>query len=230
MKVGVYVAAGPNPIFMRMLMLQLERQTKLPEFISIFENGFKTPAFQWVCKDIIQRLEQKNVKVLHNHDPEKSWEVNWYFQALKMLLYNSETEVFLKMDTDDFYTETYVENMCGLLGEHDLSINNNSGILLVRPFNGDFKYKESVVMKNSPIGAAPTHVAFNRKFAEKYLGYLSHHSKNEQTADDDLMAECSLGMKVNVVDGPVDYTYVSHGSNHSSSAWQYTGGKIYFDK
>lgn len=228
--VGVYVAAGPNPIFMRMFMLQMARQTRSPEYLAIYENGYKNSALEWACKDPLAQLRDRGVKILHRHCADQTKEVNWYFQALKVLVDDTDADVFLKQDLDDFYEDRYVENTVDMLGEHDLAINLNSGLVLVRPFKGDFKYKGSAVMKHSPIGAAPTHVSFNRKFAIKYLGYLAHHVDNESIADDELMAECAEGMDVHRVDGPVDYMYVSHGTNHSSAAWQSTGGRVYFDK
>jgi hypothetical protein len=229
MNVGVYVAAGPNPIFLRMLMLQVARQTKLPEYIAIYENGNKTPAFHWACKEIREQLESKGVKVLYRHDPEPCNRVKRYFEPLRMLVYETETDIFLKMDLDDFYADQYIENTSGMLGDNDWSINLNSSLVLVRPFKGDFKYKDSAVMHHSPVGAAPTHVSFNRHFAGQYMGTLAGALTREDTADDDLMAETLKGMKVLRVEGPVDYTYVSHGTNESSSGWQSTGGKIYFD-
>jgi len=226
---GVYVAAGPNPIFLRMFLLQLERQTRLPNVLSIYENGHKVSAMGWAGKDILEKLQSRGVRILHTHDAQQTNEVNWYFRALERLVYETDVDVFLKMDLDDFYKDTYIANMEEILGINHLAINQNSGIALIRPFKGDFKYTEAV-MKHSPMGAAPTHVSFNRVFAEKYLGYLKGNVDNDNTADDELMAECLIGAKVNRVDGPMDYVYVSHGTNHSSYAWQSTGGRVYFGK
>lgn len=231
MNVGVYVAAGPNPIFLRMFLLQLARQTRLPEFLAIYENGYKDSAFSWVSKDIIPKLEARGMKVIHKHAAPVATSAERYMEALRLLLYETETDIFLKMDLDDFYTDEYVENTVGMLGNGDIAINQNSGLVLVRPYAGDFKHKASAVMCHSPMGAAPTHVSFTRNFAKPYLGYLTH-KKDSDIADDDLMAECAkdFGFSIYRIDGPVDYMYVSHGTNHSSSSWQTTGGKIYFDK
>jgi hypothetical protein len=229
MRLGVYVAAGPNPIFLRMLMLQIARQTKLPEYIAIYENGNKNPAFHWACKETKEQLESKGVRILYKHEEGPANRVKRYLEPLRMLLHETEAEVFLKMDLDDFYADQYIENTAGMLGDNDWAINLNSGLVLVRPFKGDFKYKASAVMHHSPVGAAPTHVSFNRKFANKYLGFLSGAEGREDTADDDLMAEALDGMKTARINGHVDYMYVSHGTNESSSAWQSTGGKVYFD-
>lgn len=229
-RLGVYVAAGPNPIFLRMLFLQIARQTKVPECIAVFENGNKSYALEWACKDVLKELRGKGVQILHKHDPLPSNRVKRYGDALRMLYMSSvEVDTFLKMDIDDFYEDTYVENTSNMLGNNDFAINLNCGLVLVRPFHGDFKKKESSTMHHSPVGAAPTHVAFNRTFAEKYLGYLSGAETREDIADDELMAECSKGMRVARVDGPVDYFYVSHGTNESSASWQSTGGRVYFD-
>jgi hypothetical protein len=232
MRLGVYVAAGPNPIFLRMLMLQIARQTRLPEVIAIFENGNKFPALDLVCTEITAELKSKGVQIIHKHETDSASYINRYYIPLNML-YHTEpgVDVFLKMDLDDFYSDEYVQNTGHMLEHHDLAINQNSGLVLVRPFHGDFKYKESAIMKHSPMGAAPTHVSFNRKFAEKYLGHLvGANLKGIETSDDDIMAEASQGMDFVRVDGPVDYMYVSHGNNQSSAGWQNTGGKIYFDK
>jgi hypothetical protein len=229
MNVGVYCAAGPNPVFLRLFMLQLARQTQLPNFLSIYENGAPQSAFSWACGDIAKDLERRGVKVLHQHSSAKEAEIRWYFNPLQTLQHNTETDTFLKMDLDDFYADEYVANMSSALGAHDIAINQNNAITLVRPFHGDFKYKPSVQMKYSPIGAAPTHVAFNRKFSAKYLGFLAGFGNRADVADDDIMASAMEGMDVFRFDGPVDYTYVSHGNNHSSYAWQATGGRIYLD-
>lgn len=231
MNVGVYVAAGPNPIFLRMFLLQLVRQTRLPQFVAIYENGWEKPALPWVGKDIIPQLESKGTKIIHNHESAVAVSVVRYLHPLRTLLYETETDIFLKMDLDDFYTDTYIENTAGMLGDNDIAINQNSGLVLVRPYAGDFKYRESAVMNHSPMGAAPTHVSFTRKFAKEYLGYLVHNYHID-TSDDDMMAECAKdnNMEIKRVDGPVDYMYVSHGTNLSSSQWQSSGGKIYFDK
>ncbi len=229
-RLGVYVAAGPNPIFLRLLLLQIARQTRRPDCIAIYENGNKTAALEWACKDILRELRTLGTQILHRHDPAPANRVKRYKEALYMLyVAQPGVETILKMDLDDFYEDDYIENTAEMLGPNDLAINLNSGLVLVRPFHGDFKRKDSAVMKHSPIGAAPTHVSFNRVFAEKYLGYLSGAELRDDIADDELMAECSVGLKVTKVDGPVDYMYVSHGNNESSSGWQSTGGKIYFD-
>lgn len=229
-RLGVYIAAGPNPIFLRLLMLQIARQTKLPNCIAIYENGNKIPALEWACKDVLKELRGKGVQIIQNHDAAPANRVKRYGEALKML-YTAQpgVEIMLKMDLDDFYEDRYLENTAGMLGENDLAINLNCGLLLVRQCHGDFKKKDSAVMMHSPVGAAPTHVSFNRVFAEKYLGYLSGSENREDIADDELMAECAKDMKFVKVDGPVDYVYVSHGHNESSASWQSTGGKVYFD-
>lgn len=224
------MAAGPNPIFLRLLMLQIARQTVLPNCVAVYENGNKTSALEWACKDVLKELRDKSVQVLHIHEAAPANRVKRYREALKLLyMAKPGVDVILKMDLDDFYEDSYIGNTAGMLGPNDLAVNLNCGLVLVRPFHGDFKHKDSAVMKHSPIGAAPTHVSFNRVFAEKYLGYLAGSLDREDTADDDLMAECSEGMKVVRVDGPVDYMYVSHGNNESSASWQSTGGKVYFD-
>ena len=229
MNIGVYVAAGPNPVFLRLFMLQLARQTVLPQFLSLYENGCDKSCFSWACGDIAKDLERRGVKILHQHSSAKQAEIQWYFTPLQTLQHKTETNIFLKMDLDDFYTDDYIANMSQALGSHDIAINQNCAIALVRPFHGDFKYKSPVVMKHSPIGAAPTHVAFNRSFSAKYLGYLAGFGERRDVADDDIMASAMEGMRVHRFDGPVDYTYVSHGNNHSSYAWQSTGGRIYLD-
>ena len=229
MNIGVYVAAGPNPIFLRLFMAQIARQTALPQFLAIYENGNKTSAFDWACGEIVSELRSKGVKILYVHSPRAANSVTRYYEPLKMLLYTSETDIFLKMDIDDFYTDGYIEHTSSILEDHDIAINQNCGIALVRPFHGDFKFKESVVMKYSPMGAAPSHVVFNRRFGNKYLGLLAGSLPRDNAADDDLMAECMVGMTVSRVDGPANYIYVSHGNNHSSYAWQNTGGRIYLD-
>jgi hypothetical protein len=229
--IGVYVAAGPNPIFLRMFFLQMARQTVLPDIISIFENGNKTSAMDWVCKDIMEELSTKGIQIIHKHDPQVASYLSRYYEPLRMI-YHKPVEAILKMDLDDFYEDRYIENTVNMLGDNDLAINQNCGLVLVRPFHGDFKHRSSAVMVHSPMGAAPTHVSFNRKFAEKYLGFLAGaiEQNREDVADDELMAECMQSCKVSRVDGPVDYMYVSHGNNQSSAGWQSTGGKIYFDK
>ena len=229
MNIGVYVAAGPNPIFLRIFLLQIARQTVLPTTVSIYENGYKKPAMPLVCTDLTEELKTKGVQIIHAHEGESANYIKRYLEPLKMLYHSSESDVFLKMDLDDFYTEKYIENTTGMLGNNDWAINLNSGLVLVRPYAGDFRFRASAVMTYSPVGAAPTHVVFNRKFAEKYLGYLSSNVNTPGISDDELMAECLSNMKVLRVDGPVDYMYVSHGTNQSSSAWQTTGGKIYFE-
>jgi hypothetical protein len=226
MNIGVYCAAGPNPIFLRLFMAQIARQTVLPNFLSVYENGNKTSAFGWACDEIVRELTSKGVNILHQHSPVAANSSARYFEALKPLLYTTETDIFLKMDLDDFYSDDYVKNMSGMLGDNDWVINLNSGITLIRPFHGDFKYKESVVMKHSPLGAAPSHVAFNRDFGNKYLSALAG-AMHTELADDEVMAELVIESKVGRIDGPVDYVYVSHGNNHSSYAWQCSGGKIY---
>jgi len=229
MNVGVYCAAGPNPIFLRLFMAQLARQTALPQFLAIYENGNATSAFSWSCGEIAKELERKGVKILHQHTSKKETSIRRYFVPLQMLQHKTETDVFLKMDLDDFYADEYIANMSSALGKHDIAINLNNAITLIRPFHGDFKYKPSVQMKYSPIGAAPAHVAFNRKLSAKYLGFLAGFGEREDVADDDVMASAIEGMDVFRFDGPCDYTYVSHGNNHSSYAWQATGGRIYFN-
>jgi hypothetical protein len=228
-KVGVYTAAGPNPIFMRMLMLQLARQTRLPDYISIYENGNKTSGFHWVCKEIIEQLESKGVKVFHRFSPVFTNITDVHREAIKTLIEETDADVFLKMDSDDFYLDQYVENTQGMLSGHDWAINLNSGILLVRPAHKDFKIKRTAVMVHSPVGAAPTHVSFNRKFAERYLEFLEESKGNDESADDELMASVTKLFSCTKVDGPVDYVYISHGGNNSSAMWQSTGGRIYFD-
>lgn len=232
MNIGVYVAAGPNPIFLRLFMAQIARQTALPQFLAIFENGYKESAFGWACNEIVRELGTKGVKILHKHSAEVANSATRYFEPLSMLYYRTETDIFLKMDLDDFYADGYIEHQSSILGTHDVAINQNCAITLVRPFHGDFKYKPSVVMKHSPIGAAPSHVSFSRRFANKYVSSLAGKLGNGlecKLADDDIMAECMMDMDVNRVDGPADYTYVSHGNNYSSYAWQCTGGRIYLD-
>jgi hypothetical protein len=229
MNVGVYIAAGPNPIFLRLFMAQLARQIVLPRFLSIYENGCDKSAFDWACSAIVKELTAKGVQVLHTHESAPANTIKRYFLPLQTLQHKTATDIFLKMDLDDFYTDDYVPNMALALGKHDIAINLNNAILLVRPFHGDFKYKPVVQMKHSPIGAAPAHVSFNRKFAEKYLGSLAGAIDRIDVADDEIMAAAMEGMDVHRFDGPVDYTYVSHGNNHSSYAWQATGGRIYLD-
>lgn len=229
-RLGVYVAAGPNPIFLRLLLLQIARQTRLPNCIAIYENGNKTAALEWACKDILKELRSKNVQIIHKHDAAPANRVKRYKEALNMLyMAQPGVEVLLKMDLDDFYEDEYIANTGSMLGTNDFAVNLNSGLVLVRQYHGDFKHKDSAVMKHSPIGAAPTHVSFNRIFAEKYLGYLSGSEDRDDIADDELMAECAAGLVTVKVDGPTDYMYVSHGHNESSAGWQSTGGKIYFD-
>ncbi len=229
MNIGVYCAAGPNPIFLRLFMAQIARQTVLPQFLAVYENGNKTSAFKWACWEIVRELESKGVKILHKHSPVAESSVARYLEPLRMLVHKTETDVFLKMDLDDFYLDSYIGRTSGLLGGHDISINQNCGIALVRPFHGDFKYKESVVMKHSPMGAAPSHVSFNRQFAVKYLSALAGNLEHTDVADDELMAWCLTDMDVFRADEMADYIYVSHGNNHSSYAWQNTGGRVYLD-
>lgn len=229
MTTGVYVAAGPNPIFLRLFMAQLARQTQLPNFLSIFENGNATSAFDWACGEIVKELKDEGVTILHEHSSAAANSVTRYYRALKPLC-QTPTDVFLKMDLDDFYSDEYVANMSGALGANEIAINMNNAITLVRPFHGDFKYKPLVQMCLSPIGAAPAHVVFNKTFSEWYLRYLEPLTGKDAAADDDVMASVIQKMvKVHRFDGPCDYTYVSHGNNHSSYAWQATGGRIYLD-
>lgn len=228
MRLGVYIAAGPNPIFMRMLMMQIARQTKLPDYIAVYENGNKTSGFHWACKEIIEQLESKGIKILHKHNSNSANYVKRYAEPLRMIL-STESDVFLKMDLDDFYSDQYIENTTNMLGESDWAININSGIVLVRPFHGDFKYKEKTVLSYSPVGGAPTHVSFNRKFAIIYLDFMTAMEDKEGVADDELMAGAIKHVNAKHVEGPVDYTYVSHGNNQSSASWQSTGGRVYFD-
>jgi hypothetical protein len=231
MNVGVYVAAGPNPIFLRLFMLQLARQTQLPQFLSIYENGNATPAMHWACGEIAEELTEKGVKILHKHSPKAETSVNRYRVPLQQLLYETETDIILKMDLDDFYANTYIQSTANMLDGNHFAINTSSNILLVRPFHGDFKYKPNVIMKYSPLGGAPAHVAFTRAFGNKYLGMLAGVGDKPSPADDEIMAEAVADSDVTSikVEGPPDYTYVSHGNNHSSYAWQNSGGRIYLD-
>lgn len=227
-KLGLYIPVGPNPIFLRLFMLQLSRQTYQPNHIALYENGCKSSCFEWACKDILPTFSGR---ITHTHVPEYVNEVKRYFIPLKQLyLHPGEIDFFLKCDSDDFYSDNHIEKMVEGLGNHDLFLNKNSSICLVRPHRGDFSYKESAVMHHNPMGCAPQAI-FNRKFADKYLGALAYWADRPEveqvTADDDLMAEMSKDMDVVIGDQPAHYTYVSHGSNHSSSNWQSTGGKIY---
>lgn len=230
MNIGVYCAAGPNPIFLRLFMAQIARQTVLPQFLAVYENGNKTSAFKWACWEIVRELESKGVIILHTHAENSASSVVRYLEPLKKLLTTS-TDTFLKMDLDDFYSDDYVKNTAQMLGDYDWAINLNSGITLIRPFHGDFKYKANVVMKHSPVGAAPTHVSFNRKFAKAYVDHLEESRNLVEFADDESMAAVANhpSIRSRRIDGPVDYIYVSHGNNHSSYAWQNTGGRIYLD-
>jgi hypothetical protein len=228
-KIGVYIACGPNPIFLRLCMMQLARQSVLPQFVSIFENGNKTSAFNWACQEVVRELEIKGVKIIHIHSAAAASSVVRYYESLKILLQQTDTDVFLKWDLDDFYSDNYIKNMSESLGGHDVAINQNCGITLVRPFHGDFKFKTPVVMKHSPIGAAPSHIVFNRRFALKYRDMLAEFKERADVADDELMADCFPEMSVHRFDGPADYIYVSHGNNWSSYAWQSTGGRVYLD-
>lgn len=230
-RIGVYIAAGPNPIFTRMLLLQIARQTLRPNVITIYENGSKNAATMWCGKEIIEELESAGTSVRVMHSPNVASSVQRYYEPLKML-YHAEpgVDVLLKMDTDDFYADQYIENMMNLLGDADFVCNTNSNICLVRPFHGDFKYKDNVVMHHSPLGGAPSHVAFNRKFGQKYLGTLAGAVGRPELSDDELMADCTKdpNIKSISVQGTADYTYISHGTNLSSWGWQSTGAKQYF--
>jgi hypothetical protein len=212
-----------------MFMLQLARQTVLPNYLAIYENGCKKPAFSWACKDIEEELTRKGTQILYEHAEAPADRCTRYGIPLRSLVQKTNTDIFVKMDLDDFYFDQYIEHVTANLANFDWAVNLNNGLLLVRPHKGDFKYKSTAVMMHNPVKAAALAV-FNRKFAVDYLGYLFNQNRGEDTADDDLMAECLLDKRTVWVDGPVDYVYVSHGANESSSSWQSTGGKIYFEE
>lgn len=225
-RLGVYVPAGPNPIFLRLFLLQLARQTRQPDLIAIYENGYSKSALEIAGQDLINQFGDR---LITTHDEPAANRIKRYCEPLKTLYYHpAEIETFVKMDLDDFYYDKYIENTEKILEGHDWASHLNNGVLLVRPFKGDFKYKKSAAFFLNPVGSAALAV-FNRKFAEKYINSMSSQYHKDDVADDDVMAECLKDMDVYRAADPIQYVYVSHGTNESSYSWQKTGGNIYLE-
>jgi hypothetical protein len=217
-RIGVYIAAGPNPLFLRFCMLQLAAQTVQPDHVAIHENGFANCAWPWCFQD------GGFHHVLYKHTPTQLDLVKRYSEALRLLVEETDTDVFVKMDTDDFFYKEHLEYLVSIRGENDWACNSNNACVLIRPKEKNFVYSNHAPLAFNPVGAASDNVVFNRKFAEAYLAKMDSykHMVKCHLADDQVMRDVlnTGAFKIARVSGPATYCYVSHGDNQSTAAWQ----------
>jgi hypothetical protein len=226
LKIGVYLCSGPNPIFLRAIMLQLEAQRWLPRYIAVHENSFSQPSYQWCCEDVSARLYRRGVDVLYLHTPTKCSIAGRFGVALQMLL-ATDCDTFLCMGADNFFYEEHIETLAGMLGTHDWVLNTNNEALLVRyKPAGNFLYNSTGNLAWNPIGGMPDNIVYNRKFAEIYAADLAKSAE----AEDIVMGRTvgHEGLDCARIAGPTTCCYVSHGTNESTANWQ-DGPPPYFD-
>jgi hypothetical protein len=233
LKVGVYLCSGPNPIFLRSIMLQLEAQRRMPEVIAVYENGSAEAAYPWCCGDIKARLYRRGVRLSYRYQVAVANKIERFNVPLKVL-FGDGCDAFIPVGADNFFYEEHVDELVNMLGAHDWVLNTHNEALLVRYKPRHFLYNSTGNLAWNPIGGMPDNVVFNRKFAEQYISDLDAASASNEP-EDIIMGRtcCHEGLDCAKIAGPTTCCYVSHGTNESTgfesaSNWQ-EGPPPYFD-
>jgi hypothetical protein len=239
-KVGVYSPVAFNPMFLRMLMLQLAHQSYRPSVVAIHENGLPQSYFQWSCGDVVTTMESQGTKVLYKHSPKVISKCQRFGVPLKMLL-DEGCDLFIKCDSDDFYYKSHIKELMRLFtkAKADCVVNSNNSVMLLRVPQHD--HQHDALAKNPPtlrywpiadfgningLGGMANNVIFNRKVAEAF--YLAMEAADKQYEDgscemiaDDVVLFNLLPQFIKTeICGLVTCCYCSHGNNVSSAIWQ----------
>lgn len=215
MKIGVYMPTHRNPMFLRMALMQMALQTRLPDVIAVCQNN-QDESGEWAVHDIIEYLEGHGTKVLLYHMKEKLQNPMFYLVPLQLLI-NEGCDVFLKIDHDDLFFREHVERMVAQLDESCDYVINTAAFMLTLPFGGDFVYKLTSNFDTNPLGGMSDCICFNRALAEAYAEDMKQHIGK---ADDAILYDYTLPrFRVKKITRTPTACYVSHGSNLTTSEW-----------
>lgn len=221
MKIGAYVTANNNPLFLRFTILQMLAQTLKPHVIVIHQNNH-TPEYSWVVADLLEQAKSLGIKVVLIYNESVPIAIDWYIIPLQALIVEG-CEYFLRFEQDDIYYDFHAQTAIDQLKQgHDFVITRKVGLLKL-PKKSPYTYQ--ALTDFAPIhapGGMSGSIAFTRNFAVQNVADLvSARDKNiweDQVTAHDTMPKFA-GRICIIDDGNPSVCYVAHGANASVAHW-----------
>jgi len=207
-KVGVIIPTYKRPDLLRQAVLQWIVQSVKPDVMCINQNGSRD-SYEWDVEDLKPLIA---IKWLHVSSPLKQH--LWYALSLGCLLAEG-CDVFFWADHDDLYYRDHVEKKLLALKEHDITLSEVCGVLLVKPQN--YKYHPPHKFTAHAPGGMTSSLAFNRTFALTLMLDLLTDTKHYYS--DHVLAFTTVPKYSKNVTQDMTTVYVSHEGSHSSNHW-----------
>jgi hypothetical protein len=222
---GVYLATHGSPTFLRLSLLQMYTQTRLPDYISIFENG-NVVSFKPLVLDVLNMFEELEIPVIFRHHDGKLEHPKFHHAALKELVFVDAVDLFTKFDHDDLFYRDHLESLVRELGDNDAAVNQfGEAAHCARgeePFIKPLMSFEHV----NPTGGMSDCVIFNRAVAETYIKDMEEAPPGLE--DDYILGKITLGnpsFNVRRYKATPTACYITHGNNDSQIKWLRGSGK-----
>lgn len=222
MKLGVYIASHNNPMFLRHALLQLEAQSVLPATVAIHENGHPESSYHNVIADVLIRLHNKDVQIMHDHTPAGLSHPYFHYLPLKRLLEYGDCNYFTKFDHDDIFYENHLETLKNAVHTQRPNLQwvgqRRADVLVLNSKQYLYRYNREFVW--NPLGGPSDSFMFNHAVADEYLNNMMDRAGTGE-ADDWILHKYTLPKFPNgrMLEGKATMCYVSHGRNDSTAHW-----------
>lgn len=208
MKVGVMIPTHGRPDLLRGAVLQWAVQTHKPDLLVVHQNGDEN-SYEWVIEDLKALIPIKYI-----HVPSKLLQHHWYLLPLTYLI-ERNFDVYFWGDHDDIYATTHVATAIENLKDHDVTISETCGLLVVSANN--YKFEPAIYFTSHTTGGMSSSMAFNREFAKMLAQDLAFDKTNIYS--DNVIAKTTMPKaKVNKTKS-LTTVYVAHPGTVSSNHW-----------
>ena len=220
-RIGGYVAAHNNPLFLRLTLLQILAQTVKPHVVAVHQNNHYTD-YLWAVEDLIPVAQVQGIQVINIHNPQAPRPREWFAVPIRRLL-DEGCDYFFKFDHDDIYYSNHVARLLEFLtAGYDYVINKVVGKLVLAPGKPyDYDPHCDFGQIHSPGGMSGS-VAFSRRFAIQNLRDLESETSGMDW-EDNITTQKTLssfaGNVMRLTDQKPTTCYVAYGGNASSAHW-----------
>lgn len=208
--VGVFSPTYNRPDFARSLVLQMQNQTRRPDYLAIHQNG-QAESYEWVIADI-----DTDISIEWIHTPHPIKQDDWYRIPLQALV-GRGCSAFFWCDHDDLYYANHIsQGLRSLSLGYDFSVNERCDLLLLK--KAKFEVRSGIPFTPHDPGGQSSSMCFTRSFADALIS--------------DLAANQTLGYSDQVVErvtkprfpsridrAQVTTAYVCHAEAFSSAMW-----------
>jgi hypothetical protein len=102
-KLGLYLATHGSPIYLKFSLLQILQQTRLPNYVSVYENGAEV-SFKPLIEDVLLEMKMTGINVAYHHYRSKMQHPSFHFAALTQLLAMDPTSLWSQSLTTTIFS------------------------------------------------------------------------------------------------------------------------------